>query len=57
MFGDRSTDAYDFTLRGMLAFTNELTLEYYGQLFLANGHYENYRLMVGDAAEFSWSAR
>jgi hypothetical protein len=50
VFGDRSTDAYDFTLRGMLAFTNELTLEYYGQLFLAKGHYENYRLMVGDAA-------
>jgi hypothetical protein len=50
VFGDRSTDAWDFTLRGMLAFTNELTLEYYGQLFLAKGKYENYRLLSGDAS-------
>jgi hypothetical protein len=50
VFGDRSTDAYDFTLRGILAFTNELTLEYYGQLFLAKGQYQNYRQMVGDGA-------
>jgi len=47
---DRNTEAWSFTLRGTLAFTRELTLEYYGQVFLAKGHYEDYRILSGDAA-------
>ena len=50
IFGDRNTEAWSFTLRGTLAFTRELTLEYYGQVFLAKGHYEDYRILSGDAA-------
>ncbi|HLF15494.1 MAG TPA: DUF5916 domain-containing protein, partial [Bacteroidota bacterium] len=49
IFGDRNTDAYDFTLRGTLAFNRELTLEYYGQIFLAKGQYEGYRILTGGA--------
>lgn len=48
VFGDRSTEAWDFTLRGTLAFTRELTLEYYGQIFLATGRHEGYRILAGD---------
>ena len=46
-FGDRSTDEYNFTLRGTVTFTRELTLQYYAQVFLAKGYYENYRRLVG----------
>ena len=48
IFGDRGTNAYDFTLRGTLAFNRELTVEYYGQIFLAKGRYDGYRILVGD---------
>ncbi len=50
IFGDRNTDSYDFTIRAMVAFTRELTLEYYGQIFLAKGNYDGYRILVGDDA-------
>jgi len=50
IFGDRSTETWSLTLRGTLAFTRELTLEYYGQLFFATGFYENYRALSGDAS-------
>jgi len=47
VFGDRSTDEYNLTLRSTITFTRELTLQLYTQVFLAKGHYENYRLLVG----------
>ncbi len=47
IFGDRSTDEYNFVLRSTLTFSPELTLQLYGQLFLAKGHYANYRSLVG----------
>lgn len=47
IFGDRSTQQYDFTLRSTVTFTRELTLQLYGQLFLAKGHYENFRQLLG----------
>jgi len=47
IFGDRSTDQANFTLRSTITFTRELTLQLYGQLFLAKGHYENLRRLVG----------
>ncbi len=50
VFGDRNTETWGMTLRGTLAFTRELTLEYYGQIFLAKGYYRNYRVLTGDAA-------
>ena len=47
IFGDRDTKEYDFTLRSTITFTRELTLQLYGQVFLAKGHYDNFRALVG----------
>jgi hypothetical protein len=47
VFGDRSTDQYNMILRSTVTFTPELTLQLYGQIFLAKGHYANYRALVG----------
>jgi hypothetical protein len=52
IFGDRSTDQANFTLRSTITFTRELTLQLYGQLFLAKGHYDNLRRLVG-TSEFA----
>jgi hypothetical protein len=51
IFGDRDTKEYDFILRSTITFTRELTLQFYGQVFLAKGHYENFRALVG-ASDF-----
>ena len=47
LFGDRDTDRFDFTLRSSVTFTRELTLQVYSQVFLAKGHYDNVRRLVG----------
>lgn len=47
IFGDRSTDQYNLTLRSTITFTRDLTLQVYGQVFLAKRHYENFRRLVG----------
>ncbi len=47
IFADRSTDAIGFMLRSTITFTRELTLQLYGQVFLAKGHYENFRYLAG----------
>ena len=47
LFGDRSTDLASFTLRGEVIFTRDLTLQVYGQLFLARGSYSSLRNQVG----------
>jgi hypothetical protein len=47
IFADRSTDQVNFTLRSTITFTRELTLQLYGQLFLAKGHYEAFRQLAG----------
>ncbi len=46
IFGDRSTDEVNFTLRTTITFTHELTLQLYGQLFIAKGHYKNFRQLI-----------
>jgi len=43
IFGDRSTEQYNLTVRGTVTFTRELTLQLYSQVFLAKGHYDNFR--------------
>jgi len=50
IFADRDTDGYNFTLRSTITFTRELTLQLYGQVFLAKGHFENFRQLVGTSA-------
>ena len=52
VFGDRSTNELSFTLRGGLTFTRDLTLQIYFQQFLAKGHYDSLRVLVG-TAEFA----
>jgi hypothetical protein len=46
-FGNRNTDRLSVTLRSTVTFTRELTLQFYGQEFLAKGQYRNYRQLVG----------
>ena len=49
IFADRSTDQYNIILRSTITFTRELTLQLYGQVFLAKGHYEKFRQLAGTA--------
>jgi hypothetical protein len=51
VFADRTTDEVNFTFRSNVTFTRELTLQFYAQVFLAKGHYENFRGLIG-ASEF-----
>ncbi len=46
VFGGRDTRAQDFTLRGNLTFTRDMTLQVYSQLFLAKGHYDRFRRLL-----------
>lgn len=50
VFADRSTDEVNFTLRSTLTFTRDLTLQFYGQIFLAKGHFESTRRLIGTSA-------
>lgn len=47
IFGNRSTHDVNFTLRSTITFTPDLTLQFYGQVFLAKGHYENFLRLAG----------
>ena len=47
IFADRSTDVFDIVLRNTITFTRDLTLQFYGQIFLAKGRHQNYRQLVG----------
>jgi len=47
IFADRSTDLIDFTLRGTVTFTRELTLQLFAQVLLGKGHYEGFRQLEG----------
>ena len=46
IFADRSTDQYNFTFRSTMTFARDFTLQFYGQVFLAKGRYENFRRLV-----------
>jgi hypothetical protein len=50
IFADRSTDELGLTVRSTITFTRDLTLQLYGQVFLAKGHFENFRQLVGTSA-------
>jgi len=58
LFGDRDTEEFDLTLRSTVTFTRELTLQVYAQVFLAKGHYDNSRRLVGpkDFVPFQYSS-
>lgn len=46
IFGFRDTDEHDLTLRSNLTFTRDLTLQIYGQAFVAKGHYDRFSRLV-----------
>jgi hypothetical protein len=52
VFGDRTTISHDITLRNTVTFTRDLTLQVYGQIFMAKGHYENLRQLSGTSDFF-----
>jgi hypothetical protein len=49
LFGDRDVDEFDFALRGIVTFARDLSLQFYTQILLARGRYQNYRLLVGSS--------
>ncbi len=52
IFADRGTNVVDFVVRNTITFTRDLTLQFYAQVFLAKGRYENYRSLSG-TSDFS----
>ena len=46
VFGNRDTDQYNFSMRGTVTFTKDLSLQLFLQVFLARGHYGDYRRLV-----------
>jgi uncharacterized protein DUF5916 len=52
VFGDRDTRSTDFTVRSGITFTKSLSLQIYGQLFVAQGRYEDFRVLQ-DADTFT----
>lgn len=55
LFGDRTTEQLNFVFRSTVTFTRDLTLQWYSQLFLAKGHFANYRLFVRES-DFTWTS-
>lgn len=45
VFGERDTRSVDMTARSTITFTPQLSLQLYGQLFIAQGEYENFQLL------------
>lgn len=45
VYGARDTNNLDFTLRANVTFTPTLSLEYFGQLFAARGHYDRFQIL------------
>jgi len=50
VFGSRETKQYSATIGGTITFTKDLTLQIYGQLFLAKGHYDTFRRLVSPSS-------
>jgi Domain of unknown function (DUF5916) len=52
VFGARDTRSMDFTLRSGITFTKRLSIQIYGQMFVAQGRYEDFRVLQ-DADTFT----
>jgi hypothetical protein len=50
VFGSRETKQYSATIGGTVTFTRNLTLQVYGQLFLAKGHYSAFRRLISPSS-------
>ncbi len=49
LFGKRSVDEFDTALRGAVAFTRSLSLQFFAQVLLARGRYDSYALLAGSS--------
>jgi hypothetical protein len=45
VFGERDTRSIDVTTRGTITFTPQLSLQLYGQLFVAQGTYDHFQIL------------
>lgn len=50
LFGDRKLDEVDLELRGTVTFTRALSLQFFSQVLIARGSYQNYRRLIGASA-------
>jgi hypothetical protein len=50
VFAERDVDELDCGLRGIVTFTRTLSLQFYTQILLARGGYQNFRRFEGDQA-------
>ncbi len=46
LFGDRSIDQYNFSLRGTFTLSRTVSLQFFTQVLLAKGHYENFKRTI-----------
>jgi hypothetical protein len=46
LFGDRSLEVVDYSLRGIVTFTRTLSLQFFSQLYWARGKYTGYRRLT-----------
>jgi hypothetical protein len=51
MFGDLRNRTAEFTLSTSIFFTNELSVEYYGSIFLSTGDYSNFKKVIDSHAK------
>ncbi len=56
IFGERDTRSVDFTLRSGIAFSPKLTLQLYGQFFVARGQYDQFQVLQDPDHFASFSA-
>lgn len=49
LFGDRDVDQFDFSLRGTMTFTRSISLQFFTQILLAKGQYQNFKELVGSS--------
>jgi Domain of unknown function (DUF5916) len=47
LFGKRAVDEFDSAIRGTITFTRSLSLQFYTQVLLARGRYDDYALLAG----------
>ena len=48
LFGNRDVDQYSVALRGTITFTRTLSFQFFTQVFVAKGHYSNFKKLAGE---------
>ena len=57
LFGDRDLDEYDLSLRGTFTLSRNVSVQFFLQMLLAKGHYENFRRLLSpdDFASYDYT--